>query len=133
VQWTLRFAESEADRLVQWIANGIRGSIAVGTIAACLTLTLSHLPVWENSFSLWTHAIQQYPKMPVLRIQMALAVHARGQEREAIRQLQVALLECQPDDLDRERMRGMIDDWQTQITQRRHIATGRSQHTNAAN
>ena len=64
---------------------------------------------------------------------MALAVHARGQEREAIRQLQLAMLECQPDKLDRERMQGMIDEWQTKITQRRQIATGRSQHTNAPN
>ena len=71
--------------------------------------------------------------MPVLRIQMALTVHARGQEREAIRQLQVALLECQPDDLDRYRMRGMIDDWQTQIKQRRSVATGVKKHAAAAN
>lgn len=127
----LRSAEAGADRRVQMIANGLRGTIAVGAIAACLSLTLLHLPVWQNSHALWTHAIQQYPKMPVLRIQMALTVHARGQEREAIRQLQLALLECQPDDLDRERMQGMIDEWQTQIAQRRQIATGRSLHTNA--
>ena len=129
----VKFAESETVAVVQFIGNGLRAIVAVGAIAACLTLTLQHLPVWQNSHSLWTHAIELYPKMPVLRIQMALTVHARGQEREAIRQLQVALLECQPDDLDRDRMRGMIDDWQTQIKQRRSVATGVSKHAAAAN
>ena len=129
----LRVAELKADKFVQIIGNSLRGMVAAGSIAACLTLTLQHLPVWQNSHSLWTHAIQQYPKMPVLRIQMALTVHARGQEREAIRQLQLALLECQPDDLDRERMRGMIDEWQTQIKQRRNVATWLSRHVATAN
>jgi len=133
VHHVLRFAESEAAAVVQAIGNGLRGMVAAGSIAACLTLTLQHLPVWQNSQSLWTHAIEQHPKMPVLRIQMALTVHARGQEREAIRQLQLALLECQPDDLDRERMHGMIDEWQTQISHRRQIASGPSQHTSPPN
>ena len=133
VHHVLRFAESEAAAVVQAIGNGLRGMVAAGSIAACLTLTLQHLPVWQNSQSLWTHAIEQHPKMPVLRIQMALTVHARGQEREAIRQLQLALLECQPDDLDRERMHGMIEEWQTQISHRRQIASGPSQHTSPPN
>ena len=133
VHRVLRFAESEAGQLVRIVGNCLRGTAAIAAVAACLTLTLQHLPVWENSHSLWTHAIQQYPKLPVLRIQMALAVHARGQEREGIRQLQLALLECQPDDLDRERMRGMIDEWQTQIMKRRNVATGFSTHHGGKN
>ena len=118
------FAESESGRLVQIIGNSLRGMVVVASLAACLTLTAKHLPVWQNSQTLWAHAIQQYPKMTVLRIQMALTVHAHGQEREAIRQLQLALRECQPDDLDRERMRNMVDEWQIQITNRRKIAKG---------
>ncbi len=129
----VRFAESEAERLVRIIGNSLRGMVAAASVAACLTLTSQHLPVWQNSHSLWTHAIEQYSKMPVLRIQMALAVHARGQEREAIRQLQLAMLECQPDDLDRDRMRGMIDEWQSQIQRRRNVATGRSRHQSSPN
>ena len=64
---------------------------------------------------------------------MALAAHALGQEREAIRQLQVALLECQPDDQDRERMRDMIGEWESRITDRRKLATTHNRHTNSAN
>ncbi|MCA9010018.1 MAG: hypothetical protein KDB01_09745 [Planctomycetaceae bacterium] len=124
VHRVIRFAEAESNGLVQLIGNSLRGMVVVGILAACLNLTLNHLPVWQNSQTLWTHAIAQYPKLPVLRIQMALAVHARGQEREAIRQLRLALLECQPDDQDRERMRGMISDWESQIAERRKVATG---------
>jgi len=129
----LRFAEVESSGLVQHLGNSLRGMVAVGVLAACLTLTLKHLPVWQNSQTLWAHAISQYPKLPVLRIQMALAVHALGQEREAIRQLQVAMLECQPDDQDRERMRNMIGEWETRITDRRKLATALSRHADSAN
>lgn len=116
------FAESEAGRLVQIIGNSLRGMVAVASLAACLTLTLKHLPVWQNSHSLWTHAIQQYPKMAVLHIQMALTLHAQGQEREAIRHLQLTLLQCQPDDGDRDRTKALIDQWQSQIDNRRKVA-----------
>ena len=127
------FAESESGRLVQSIGNSLRGMVVVASLAACLTLTLQHLPVWQNSQTLWAHAIQQYPTMPVLRIQMALTVHAQGQEREAIRQLRLALQECEPDELDRERMRGMIDEWQTQIAERRKVATGVNRQNGSSN
>jgi hypothetical protein len=133
VHRAIGFAEVGASSLVLRIGNSLRGMVVVGTLAACLTLTLGHLPVWQNSHTLWTHAIAQYPKLPILRIQMALSAHARGQEREAIRQLRIALLECQPDDLDRERMQGMISDWETQIADRRKVATGRDSQRGSAN
>ena len=129
----VRFAESESGRIVQMICSSLRGMVIVGSLAACLTLTLKHLPVWQNSQTLWTHALQKYPKMPVLRIQMALTVHARGQEREAVQQLQLALLECQSDDLDRERMRGMIEEWQTNIADRQKIAKGVNRQNGSSN
>ncbi|MDA1233002.1 MAG: hypothetical protein O2856_19735 [Planctomycetota bacterium] len=114
-------AESEAGRLAQVIGISFRGMIVVATLAACLALTLKHLPVWKNSTSLWTHAIQRYPKMPVLHIQMALTLHAQGQEREAIRQLQLTLRQCLPDDGDRDRTKALIDQWQSQIDNRRQV------------
>lgn len=131
VHRVLRFGEAEA--FVQIIGNSLRAIVAVGSIAACLTLTSQHLPVWQNSHSLWAHAIEKCPQLPILRIQMALAVHARGQEREAIRQLRLAMLECQPDELDRDRMRSMIDEWQTQIERRRNVATGLPRHDATSN
>lgn len=129
----LTFAESESNRLVQIIGNSLRGIVVIASLAACLTLTFQHLPVWQNSYTLWTHANQQYPSLPVLRIQMALTVHARGQEREAIRQLQLALRECQPDALDLERMQSMIDEWKTQIANRQKIARGVNRQDGSAN
>ena len=47
--------------------------------------------------------------------------------------LQLALRECQPDALDRERMRGMIDEWQTQITARQTIATSVNRQNGSSN
>jgi len=120
IQRVMRFVAAESAGIVLFVGNCLRGLVVVATLAACLTLTHLHLPVWQNSQSLWTHALQHSPNMPVLRIQMALTVHSTGQTREALRQLQLALLQCQPDDLDRERMRYMIEDWKTELADRRY-------------
>ena len=133
IQRAVKFVESESAGLILFVGNSLRGLVAVAALAACLTLTQLHLPVWQNSQSLWTHALQRSPQIPVLRIQMALTLHSSGQTREAIRQLQLALLQCQADELDRERMRDMIAEWQTQIANHRKVATGEVPRSGIAN
>jgi hypothetical protein len=62
--------------------------------------------------------------MPVLRIQYALTMHNSGRVRDAIRLMSLALLQCQPDDLDRERMQRLVRTWQDELAQRSSVATG---------
>lgn len=119
----VQYVASEAEGLVLFFRNSLRGLVLIVALVVCLTLTQKHLPVWQNSKTLWTHALQRSPGIPVVQIQMALTLHASGQSREAIRHLQLALFQCQPDDLDRERMLFMIEDWRMQLAERHGVVT----------
>lgn len=110
--------------ILRWISSGVKSGLLSCVIVACLVTTWAHLPVWTNSQSLWTHALSKYPDMPVLRIQYALTMHNSGRVRDAIRLMSLALLQCQPDDLDRERMQRLVRTWQDELAQRNSIATG---------
>lgn len=110
--------------LLRWIDSGLKIGLTACAVVACLITTWNHLPVWTNSQSLWTHALTKYPDMPVLRIQYALTMHSSGRVREAIRLMKLALLQCQPDDLDRDRMQRLVNTWQGELSKRSSVAEG---------
>lgn len=96
-----------------------RALAGVAIVAASLAATVQHLPVWRNSFSLWEHAGQQQPLIPVVRIQMALTLHDNGRLQDAVRVLSLALLETSPDTADRQRMQRAIQQWREELSARR--------------
>ncbi|MEZ6063110.1 MAG: hypothetical protein R3C19_22425 [Planctomycetaceae bacterium] len=104
--------------LVRPFVSGLKWSTALAATAAYLVMTSQHLPVWQNSQSLWNHTMQHVPQLPVVRMQLALTHYDNGQQREAIRILQQALVECQPDDLDRERMQSAVSEWSAELDAR---------------
>ncbi|MCP4511828.1 MAG: hypothetical protein GY826_36115, partial [Fuerstiella sp.] len=94
------------------IANGAKWMLTLGAVSAAFAVTTSHLPVWKNADSLWNHAMTRAPQLPVVRIQYALTLHDNGHRPEAIRILQQALLQTEPDELDRKRILRAIRSWQ---------------------
>lgn len=106
------------------VAASLQWSIALCAVLGALVLTSVHLPVWTNAQTLWTHAMTTVPQIPVVRIQMAFTLHDMGQRREAIRVLQRALLQTEPDELDRKRITGLITEWDSEI--RNQTAAGTS-------
>ncbi|MEQ9409145.1 MAG: hypothetical protein RIK87_15525 [Fuerstiella sp.] len=106
------------------LVAGFRWTLATAACVAALCITSSHLPVWRNSQSLWTHAMQKVPQLAVVRIQMAHTLHDGGQCREAIRTLQRALLQCQPDQLDHRRIIRLADAWQKELQTRSAAKSG---------
>ena len=99
------------DSLASTFTGITRWSLSLGLVVATLLATTQHLPVWRNSFTLWNHAMTQVPQLSAVRMQLALTYHDSGQNRQAIRILQQALLECQPDDRDRKRMHDAAEQW----------------------
>lgn len=100
----------------------LRVGVAVLLLAGCFVATTRHMPVWKNAESLWTHALTQYPDMPILRIQNALTKYDNGQVQEAVTLMKDALRDCQPDELDRERMQDFVTDWQLEVEQAGSVA-----------
>lgn len=111
--------------LQTWVGGSIKWATAAALVCGALCATANHLPVWRNSDSLWKHAMTQVPHLPVVRIQTALTQYDSGRKREAVRTMQTALLECQPDDLDRKRMRKAIEEWSTELSFRSNHTASR--------
>lgn len=119
-------AEVHADSALHYLARSMKLSVGLVAVLMALSATRQHLPVWRNPDTLWTHAMSEVPQLPVVRIQMAYTRYDVGQKREAVRMLQRALLECQPDKLDRQRIKDTIVSWSEELnsrTARRSMAT----------
>ncbi|MCA9033923.1 MAG: hypothetical protein KDA91_02275 [Planctomycetaceae bacterium] len=115
-------------RTHDWLAEGSRQlafrsfasrGLQVFSIVAVITAavaTRSHLPVWQNSESLWRHAMQHVPQLAIVHIQSAYHLHDSGRVREAIAVLRSAQETCEADALDRERMARTIAIWSDELT-----------------
>lgn len=102
-----------------WLSASVKWTSAVAATVCALIATQAYLPVWQNSDTLWNHAMAQAPQLPLVRIQKALTLHDSGQRREGIRELQRALLKTEPDELDRKRIRTMIKEWAEELNTRK--------------
>lgn len=122
IERAFRGTAGELAYVLNVIKASVKGCLAAVALAACFVITHQHLPVWTNPESLWTQALSQYPDMPILRIQYALTVYSSGRVDEALRLMKSALKECQPDEQDRERMRGFVSDWTRELNQTQAVA-----------
>ncbi len=114
------FAGSAANQ----ISLIIRSLAATGAIGASVVLTSQHLPVWKNAETLWSHAHQHVPQLPVVQIQRALTLHDSGRIREAVEILKLAQKDCVADEADRQRIERHIAEWTMELS--RVAAVGRS-------
>lgn len=106
------------DALTRSSAVMTRWAFSIALVLAALSATTRHLPVWQNSFTLWNHAMTQVPQLPAVRMQLALTHYDSGQKRQAVRILQKAILECQPDNRDAKRMSDATKTWLQELNER---------------
>ena len=116
------------DRLFQWIAQrrvfsvistALRTATVSVSLAGAMIAGASYLSVWNSPFDLWTYTLGRYPNMPIARIQMALNEYDSGRVFTAVEQMRNALRECEPDELDRERMNVFLTEWEKEALQKK--------------
>jgi hypothetical protein len=97
-----------------------RRRCAVGTVVAMglmvatgvyASMTQRYLSVWREPRSLWSHAVEQAPAMPVVRIQWALTLHNEGRTTEAENELKAVLTNGRADAGDRKRIERLLSEW----------------------
>lgn len=90
------------------------GAAAVtAVLVVCSARTASHLPVWRSDLSLWRHAINCTPHLPVVQIQWADALYQAGDVEQAATVLRQALAEGAADEADRARIRRRLSEWES--------------------
>ena len=114
---------AEVNTVLNALTGSLRWGVGLAAIGGAMLSTSNQLPVWSSPETLWNHAMKQVPELTVVRIQMAHTLHDRGQRREAIRTLQRALLETEPDKLDRKRILTAISTWSGELTSRSALRT----------
>ena len=67
-----------------------RGVLSLTLVGAYLLASMNYLPVWRNPISLWSHARQQTPSLPIVHIQWAEALHRTGDVQGALEALGIA-------------------------------------------
>jgi predicted Zn-dependent protease len=128
VERVLQVADSPLRHFLDLISNSTKGALAFVVIAGCVFLTQQHQAVWAGPESLWTHALSEYPDMPLLRIQYAVTLYDQGRVAEALDVMNRALKECRPDELDFERMQQFAVDWQRELTTKQATADNSLKH-----
>ena len=76
-----------------------------------VTGTRARLPVWRDGLSLWADTVRKTPGLTVVQIQWANTLHDAGRDNEAAAALHYALAHCEPDDIDRQRIREKLEAW----------------------
>ena len=119
--WIFNAASDNGNSRVRAFAGFTRWSLSLGLVVAALSATSQHLPVWQNSFALWNHAMTQAPQLPAVRMQLALTHYDCGLKRQAVDILHRAMTECQPDEMDRQRLADAANRWSLELD---HFAAG---------
>lgn len=87
-EWWLRNrGAAPLQRGVSMATTVILSSAIVG---AYLIASMNYLPVWRNPLTLWEHARQQTPSLPIVQIQWADALYLSGNVTEALAALDIA-------------------------------------------
>ncbi len=128
VERMLRVTDVPLKDLLELISTSTKSALGFVVIASCVILTQQHQAVWSGPESLWTHALSQYPDMPLLRIQYAVTLYDQGRLADALDVMNLALKECRPDELDLERMQQFAMDWQRELTTKQATADNSVKH-----
>lgn len=70
--------------------------------------TLNYLPVWKDSYALWSYARTQVPEVVKVQIQWALTLHDLGRSAEACAALQQALQQGGSDQAEQDLIESLI-------------------------
>ncbi len=99
------------NRRVSSRCQGLMWSTSMASVLILGSMTMRHLPVWKNGYTLWQHAMQHVPHLPVVQIQWANTLHDEGHNSEARAVLFNTLVTYGPDEADRLRILKKLEDW----------------------
>lgn len=102
-------------QLAKWTTSRLAWAMGLAMMvlvsAGYIQKTQNYLPVWQSDLALWAYASQQTPDLPAVQIQRAISLQNAGQTDAAIEALDYALTHCDPDDIDRERIKEKKAAW----------------------
>ncbi|HVJ86162.1 MAG TPA: hypothetical protein VM452_11000 [Caulifigura sp.] len=86
-------------------------ALLVAAVMSYSAISMRYVQVWRNPTTLWVHAIEHSPELPVVQIQWALTLHARGETHRACEILEQVVAGRRADEGDRRRIARLLDEW----------------------
>lgn len=86
-------------------------AVLVAAVMSYTAMSMRYVQVWRNPTTLWTHALEHSPELPVVQIQWALTLHARGETQRACDVLEQVMAGPRADEGDRLRIARLLSEW----------------------
>jgi hypothetical protein len=92
------------------VVTACAGALVVAVMSYA-AMSMRYVQVWRNPTTLWAHALERSPGLPVVQIQWALTLHDRGETERACEVLEDVLTETRADEGDRLRIARILSEW----------------------
>ena len=106
----------QSSPFTQGLSVAATAALSAAVIGGSLLASKSYLPVWRNPISLWSHARQQTPSLPIVHIQWADALYRSGDVQGALEALEVAAKHPQLDEGNQSNIDTMRQEWSAPLT-----------------
>ncbi len=91
-------------------------ALMVAGVLSYSAMSMRYVQAWQNPTTLWTHALEHSPELPVVQIQWALTLHARGETRQACEVLERVVSGPRADEGDRLRIARLLQEWRSEAS-----------------
>lgn len=106
-----RIAKMQSSGLGLRFAATAASGVLVAAIMSYAAMSMRYVQVWRNPTTLWAHALDRSPQLPVVQIQWALTLHDRGETQRACQVLENVLSGTRADEGDRLRVARILNEW----------------------
>ncbi len=106
----------EASPLTRVVSIATTATLSIAIVGAYLMASMNYLPVWRNPLTLWEHARQQTPSLPIVHIQWADALYRSGDVPGALAALEVAAKHPKLDEGNRSNIDTLRQEWSAPLT-----------------
>jgi hypothetical protein len=105
----------EASPFTQALPSAVTAVLSMAVVGGSLLASMSYLPVWRNPLTLWEHARQQTPSLPIVDIQWADALYRSGDVPGALEALEVAAKHPKLDEGNLSNIDTLRKKWSTEL------------------
>ncbi len=99
-------------RVIPVLAGGASLAIVMVTLSYS-AMAMKYVHVWREPATLWSHALEQSPELPVVQIQWALTLHDQGETAQACAMLEQVAAGRRADEGDRRRIARLLAEWRS--------------------
>jgi hypothetical protein len=110
VETILNGISARQSQVPRWVLTAGSG-VLVTAVMSYTAMSMRYVQVWRNPTTLWAHALERSPELPVVQIQWALTLHDRGETEQACQVLEDVLSGPRADHGDRLRIARILKEW----------------------